>query len=319
MTPHILRARLRAVALLGAATMALTGCATSSTEAADAPVQADVAAAPDATVAPEEAVAPTRVSALDIDEGAGVIRLATDRGVYVAALPDTDTAARSTTVLGDRTDDIKAYQRVGARLLISGHPHDPAASADERLGLWVGDASSGEWQPFALAGEVDFHAITAAGPTPADAIIAAADTASNSLYYSPDGGESWQKGAVIGATSLAFTSDGSTLVAVTPVGVKVSTDRGRTFVEPEAAPALQLVATPPVGTKDWRIVGVDSAGALWRSSDGDRWEQFGALAVVPAALALGKSGEVIYVATTEGVFVSNDGGETLTLMVELGW
>ena len=66
-------------------------------------------------------------------------------------------------------------------------------------------------------------------------------------------------------------------------------------------------------------MGVDSAGALWSSTDGDRWQQFGALAAVPAALALGKSGEVIYVATADGVFVSNDGGETLTLMVTLDW
>ncbi|BAU31125.1 BNR/Asp-box repeat-containing protein [Microcella alkaliphila] len=317
-----MRARTRAAALLGAAALLLSGCATAISEGADAPVQADVAAAPEQASAPEQAdVLPTRIAALDIDETAGVIRVATDRGIYVATLPDTDTdtVARSTTLLGDRIDDVKSYQRLGARVLISGHPNDPEVSADERLGLWVGDTESGEWAPFALTGEVDFHAITAAGPTAADAIIAAADTVSNTLFYSPDGGESWQKGAVIGATSLAFTSDGSTLVAVTPVGLKVSTDRGRTFLEPEAAPALQLVATPPVGTKEWRIVGVDSAGALWSSTDGDRWQQFGALAAVPADLALGKSGEVIYVATADGVFVSNDGGETLTLMVTLDW
>lgn len=322
MTPHLLRARTRAAALLGAAALLLSGCATAISEGADAPVQADVAAAPEQGSAAEQAdVLPTRIAALDIDETAGVIRVATDRGIYVATLPDTDTdtVARSTTLLGNRVDDVKSYQRLGARVLISGHPNDPEVSADERLGLWVGDTESGEWAPFALTGEVDFHAITAAGPTAADAIIAAADTVSNTLFYSPDGGESWQKGAVIGATSLAFTSDGSTLVAVTPVGLKVSTDRGRTFLEPEAAPALQLVATPPVGTKEWRIVGVDSAGALWSSTDGDRWQQFGALAAVPADLALGKSGEVIYVATADGVFVSNDGGETLTLMVTLDW
>lgn len=326
MTPQLFRARTRAAALLGAASLLLSGCATAVSEVADAPVQADVAAAPEQASAPEQAdVLPTRIAALDIDETAGVIRVATDRGIYVATLPDTDTdtdtdtAARSATLLGDRIDDVKSYQRLGARVLISGHPNDPEVSADERLGLWVGDTESGEWAPFALTGEVDFHAITAAGPTAADAIIAAADTVSNTLFYSPDGGESWQRGAAIGATSLAFTSDGSALVAVTPVGLKLSTDRGRTFVEPEAAPALQLVATPPVGTKEWRIVGVDSAGALWSSTDGDRWQQFGALAAVPGALALGKSGEVIYVATADGVFVSNDGGETLMLMVTLDW
>lgn len=320
MTPDFSGARRRGAAVLAAAALLLAGCAPAADVAADAPAQADMAAAPGATAQPEDAaVAPTRIAALDIDETAGVIRVATDRGVYVAALPDTDTAARSTTVLGDREDNIKAYQRLGTRVLISGHPGELDSDAEERLGLWIGDADSGEWAPFALAGEVDFHAITAAGPTAADAIIAAADTVSNSLYYSPDGGESWQKGAVIGATALAFTSDGSNLVAVTPVGIKVSPDRGRTFVEPESVPALQLVATPPVGTKDWRIVGVDAAGALWSSTDGERWQQFGALSVVPAALALGKSGEVIYVATVDGVYVSNDGGETLTLMVELGW
>lgn len=322
MTPQLFRARTRATALLAAAALLLSGCATAISDGADAPVQADVAAAPEQASAPEQAdVLPTRIAALDIDETAGVIRVATDRGIYVATLPDTDTdtAARSTTLLGDRVDDVKSYQRLGARVLISGHPNDPEVSADERLGLWVGDTESGEWAPFALTGEVDFHAITAAGSTAVDAIIAAADTVSNSLFYSPDGGESWQKGAVIGATSLAFTSDGSALVAVTPVGLKVSTDRGRAFVEPEAAPALQLVATPPVGTKEWRIVGVDSAGALWSSTDGERWQQFGALAAVPAALALGTSGEAIYVATADGVFVSSDGGETLTLLVTLDW
>jgi hypothetical protein len=309
------------VSAVSIAALALASCAGGSENAVDAAVHTDISsgASPSAASSEQASESPTRITTLDIDETAGVIRIATDRGVFVAPLPEGDVPVRVIAPLGERSDEIKAYQRLGTRVLISGHPSANDPEAGERLGLWLGDAETGEWQPFALAGEVDFHSIAAAGPSPADAIIAAADTVTNTVFYSPDGGESWQKGGIVGATSLAFTADGSALVAATPVGVKVSTDRGRKFADAEDSPALQLLATPPIGTRDWRIVGVDAAGVLWSSTNGTEWRQFGEFAAIPAAIALGKSGEVVYVATPDGVFVSNDGGATLTLMLELGW
>lgn len=313
MTVHLARPRALAVALAAAVALVAGGCASPAAEdAASSDMMAGVEESTE--VAPLDAPALETITALDIDESAGEVRLATNAGVLVAPLPVTEEPVSRAEALGDRVDAVKAYQRLGTRILISGHPTD---APDDQLGIWVGDAETGEWQPLALEGEVDIHAMAAAGPAAADGIVAAADAVSNTLFFSPDGGESWQQGATIGAIALAFTADGSTLVAATPVGLKASTDRGISFSAVAEAPGLQLLATPPVGTSTWRIVGVDAVGGLWESTDGVAWEQLGTLPFVPSAIALGKGEDAVYVATPEGVSVTEDAGETLMLLVDL--
>lgn len=328
----------RALAAGGVIAIALSGCAAgvdgadsaSDGPGADASMEADMLTAPAASA----------ITALDIDEIAGVVRIATAIGVLEAALPvapaedeaeaaegaapeagapDADAVEESTApatpqLLGDRVDQVKSYERLGTRILVSGHPVDE--SDEEHLGLWEADVETGEWQPLALTGEVDFHAMAGAGVTPADGVLAAA-AVTGSIFYSPDGGESWQTGAELESTSLAFTADAGVLLAVTADGLQASTDRGQTFAAVEGAPDLTLLATPPVGSKAWRIVGVTATGELWRSTDGLTWEQIGALPFAPDALAIGATEGAIYAATDDAVSVTTDGGVTLSPIVEL--
>lgn len=314
-----LPARLGALLVVGA--LALTGCATATTDSTMGTADAE-GASPEARDSADETSATPgieRINALDIDTGAGVLRLATPTGVLVAPLPVTDEPVARTTLLGERADNVMAYVRLGDRLLVSGHPSVPEGEEPdlENLGVWEASAATGEWQVIALDGEVDFHTMTAAGSTAADAIVAGLDAASSTIYVSPDAGLSWQTGHVIGATSLAFTANGATLVAATSVGVFASTDRGRTFTVIEEAPALTLMATPPVGAKEWRIVGIDATGNLFESTDGLEWEQIGITPVYPDALALSTDPEAIYVATAGGVSVTTDNGETFTSLLQL--
>lgn len=301
------------LAVGGVLAIALSACAVGAeTDATSSTPEAASSAGVDMLAAPAERT----IAALDIDEAAGVVRIATSEGVIEASLPVTNEPVTRTEIVGDRVDDVKSYERLGARILVSGHPVDED-SDDEHLGLWQIDAETGEWQPLAFSGEVDFHTMASAGPTPADGVIAAADSVSGTLYYSPDGGESWQQGAAIDATALAFTQDASALLAITPDGVRVSADRGQTFGPIEGAPTLQLLATPPVGTTPWRIVGATATGELWTTTNGIEWQQIGALSEVPSAIALGKSPDEVYAATPEGVFVTADAGATLSLVVDL--
>lgn len=315
----LLRARLGALVMVSA--LALTGCAASTTDSTMGSTQ-NGTASPEASDSGDEAADSTgieRVHALDIDTGAGVLRLATSAGVLVAPLPVTDEPVARTTLLGDRTDSVMAYVRVGDRILVSGHPaaeegEDPEL---ENLGVWEAAADTGEWQVIALDGEVDFHTMTAAGSTAADAVVAGLDAATTTIYLSPDAGLSWQTGDVIGATSLAFTEGGATLIAATSVGLFASADRGRSFTAVEDAPALTLLATPPVGAKEWRIVGVDATGNLFESTDGLEWEQIGVTPVYPEALALSTDPDAIYLATSSGVSVTTDNGETFLTLLQL--
>ena len=314
-----LSARLGALVVVGA--LALTGCATATTDSTMGSTESG-SASPEARDAADETSAAASIEvihALDIDTGAGVLRLATPAGVFIAPLPVTDEPVARTTLLGERADSVMAYVRLGDRILVSGHPaaHEGEDPELENLGVWEASADTGEWQVVALDGEVDFHTMTAAGSTAADAVVAGLDASTTTIYVSPDAGLSWQTGDVIGATSLAFTTNGATLVAATSVGVFASTDRGRTFTAVEEAPALTLMATPPVGAKEWRIVGIDATGNLFESTDGLEWEQIGATPVYPDALALSTDPEAIYLATTSGVSVTTDNGETFTTLLQL--
>ncbi len=326
----------RACAAGSVVALALAGCA-SGADGADSAVTAPGA---ESSMEADMLTAPAvpTITALDIDEIAGVVRIATASGVLEAPLPATpaeqpgegeqadgaepaeaDVAetpvAVSPQLLGDRVDQVKSYERLGTRILVSGHPVDD--TDDEHLGLWEADAETGEWQPLALTGEVDFHAMASAGVTPADGVIAAADSVTGAIFFSPDGGESWQSGAELDASALAFTSDAGVLLAVTPTGLQASTDRGQSFAAVDNAPELTLVATPPVGSKNWRILGATATGELWRSVDGLTWEQVGELAFAPVAIAIGASDGAIYVATETAVSVTTDGGITLTAVVDI--
>ncbi|HET8957385.1 MAG TPA: hypothetical protein VFM95_02900 [Microcella sp.] len=310
----------RACAAAGVVVLALAGCAADGEEAADGADATTTAPGGEASMDAElleSSSADGQFTALDIDELAGVVRIATAAGVREAPLPTEEgETVGGTDLLGERVAEVKSYERLGTRILVSGHPADDEAD-DAHLGLWEIDTESGEWQPLAFEGDVDFHAIASAGATPADGVLAAADSVTGSIYYSPDGGLSWQTAASLDASALAFTADASTLFAVTPDGLQASADRGQTFAPVEGAPELVMLATPPVGTSEWRIVGVTQSGELWRTIDGVEWQPIGALTIEPSAIALGKSPDAVYAVTPESVVVTTDGGQTLTVLVTL--
>lgn len=286
-----------ALLLLPLGLIALAGCSPAVIDAgAPQPGPAAEFDVPAAPAPGDELPRVTHVHALDLDEQAGLIYIATHDGVLAAPLGKATGAPLG--FVGEWRGDAMGMVRSGDSLLISGHP--PAYEAGPaNIGVVEFGVSGGAPTTLSLEGEADFHAMATTGDR-----VAGWNSVTGKVKLSDDGGVTWREGQALEARALAFAPDGERLLATTPDGVQVSDDGGLNFSTLEGAPFLLLLAAAPPGSTSHALVGLDVEGVLYASADGDSWSTLGAAPMAPDALAVGESGRVL-LANTDFALLSN--------------
>ena len=277
--------------------IALAGCSPAATDAG-APqsgptAESDTPAEPLPT---DDLPRVTHVHALDLDEQAGLIYIATHDGVLTASVSEATGAPQG--FVSEWRGDAMGMVRSGDRLLISGHP-SASGAGPANIGVVEVSVSGGASTTLALEGEADFHAMATSGDR-----VAGWNSVTGTVKVSDDGGATWLEGQALQVRALAFMPDGERLLATTPDGVQVSDDGGQSFSTLEGAPFLLLLASAPPGSTTHALVGIDVEGVLHASADGDSWTTLGAAPMAPEALAVGSSGRVL-LANTDFALLSN--------------
>ncbi|WP_323793364.1 F510_1955 family glycosylhydrolase [Nocardioides sp.] len=204
------------------------------------------------------------------------------------------------TKVGDLTTDLMGFT-VGpdGRLFASGHPgHDEEGPM--ALGLITSTDRGQTWRSVSLAGEADFHALDAWSGG-----VVGYDGALGALQVSDDAGATWVEGAS-GTDAYDLAADDSAIVATTDGGPEVSRDAGRSFTALPSAPLLQLVDFSDDGT----LVGVAPDGAVHASDDLVEWDRRGVAGRTQVQALTTGPGDDVWVATTESLQHSTDGGAT---------
>jgi len=205
-------------------------------------------------------------------------------------------------------------------LYASGHP-GPGLNMPNPVGLIRSRDGGRSWEPVALAGEVDFHAMAV---SPADQRrIHGFCYGDGRFYRSDDGGRTWTRTEVAAIAGphgrgplqlVAHPTDPDTLLAAGEDGLLRSEDGGRTWqpILPGAVTAAAFVPSDPQ-----QLLAYAVAAGLVRSADGGRtWQPLGLQVgddrdpVVAIAVHPGEAGTV-YVATFAGNLLrTQDGGRT---------
>jgi hypothetical protein len=287
----------RTAAALGAliAVALVAGCSTATKD--DAPATASPTAS-----APAAAVAPVSADGIDIGHVHNVsldgdaVLLGTHEGLY------RQDPGRPPAPVGDPFD-VMGLTIDGDRWLSSGHPgHGMDAPAD--LGLRASTDNGSTWKQVSLAGEVDFHRLTASGAT-----VLGVNSGDGLLWRSTDDGATWDTHGE-GPFDLALNpADPKQGIATTSTGPLSSSDGGLTWTPIAGAPPIAFVAWTDTG-----IVGADPDGKIMRSTDGGTtWTQAGAVDGQPSGLAA--SGEHVVVLQGETLWESADAGATFTARI----
>lgn len=179
----------------------------------------------------------------------------------------------SSTRVGSNRDDLMAFATNGEGLLVaSGHP-GLGSTAVNPLGLVTSSDGGVTWSTVSLAGEVDFHGLTIRGQE-----IVGWDTR-GPLLWSRDGGQSWDPGPNITPTSLVWFND-QVWLAVPDRGV-VTWIPGEAGVTNADVPGVLLAVSPDADAL-WRV---DPDGAVYRTLDGEVWEERGSVTKIEALIA----------------------------------
>ena len=240
----------------------------------------------------------------------GAIYAATHYGVFEIAKNG------EATRIADRHQDTMAFTIDGSdRLLASGHPdlQDGALRVKGKpphLGLIESRDEAKTWKAISLLGEADFHALSVVGDT-----IYGYDATGDRLMVSDDGGRTWDtRASGIGMVGVAASPESDELlVGVTPAGVEMSTDGGRTFETMPGAPRAVIISWPPAGG----LWAVDGTGGLHHAATPKGpWVRANDLPGAPQAFTA--SAETLVAAVTgpdgrSAVFVSEDQSDTWSL------
>jgi hypothetical protein len=233
---------------------------------------------------PEAAVDVVHVHGIGVNPVDGAVFLATHTGLYRLGFDGRPT------LIGDANQDIMGFTVIGSDLfLASGHP----GLRDDRLrvpgkppllGLVESRDGGATWNSRSLLGEADFHALAAT-----DGQVYGWNATTAELMATPDM-RTWERLSSVELTSFAVDPlDSRRVAAATGAGVTMSLDGGRNWQSVDGSPALVGIAWGRDG-----ITGVDSEGAVHRSSDGLAWEQRALLRGQPTALSV--NGDDIYLA-----------------------
>lgn len=246
------------------------------------------------TPAPADA-ALEHIHGLGVDPASDRLVIATHHGLFTA--PEGVTDPRR---VGDSDQDTMGFSVVGPRHYIgSGHPGSDE-SLPPNLGLIESRDGGESWQSVSLLGEVDFHALQAAG-----GMVYGFDATRGRLMVSRDTGRSWEeRPAPAPVFGLAIDpADPARVVAGTQAGILVSSDAARSW---------RALREDTTGLLAWpaprRLYLVDGEGQVHVSADaGMSWRRAGRIGGPPVAFAA--AGEELYAALRDGtVKRSRDGG-----------
>ncbi|WP_139177696.1 hypothetical protein [Ruania alba] len=300
----------RSLALTLAAVLTLAACSGAADSPAPTSPTSETSGASAAPTTQPSARATTDVQ-IDHVHGLGfspdgAILVGSHSGVYSIPADGSET-----TLVGGISFDAMGMTPVGDRIYASGHPgtDDHVALTAPNLGLIQFQPGSG-WEAIALAGEVDFHALTASAADPD--VIVGVSSGRAVVELSTDGGQTWQDIADGPAFDVVVSQDTPELILSTSEnGPMVSTDQGATFAPAEGAPFLGLVE-PDLSRPDG-VVGVDVDGVIWSGSltGSDDWEELGRSTGSAAAIARAPDGRLV-ISGDGGLQVSSDDGQTWT-------
>lgn len=238
------------------------------------------------------------IHGIGVDPADGTLYAATHFGVF-------EVGEGTATRIADRWQDTMAFTVVGPRhFLASGHP-DLREDLPPHLGLIESTDAGETWQPLALQGEADFHALEPAGDT-----LYAFDALSGALLESTDRRTFRTIASLAVADLAAPPAEPGRVLATTARGL-VSVDAATGAVTPIAdAPELAYVDWPRPGL----LVGLAPDGLVHVSTDrGATWKEAGRVPGHAAALEIAE--DAWFAATEEGLYRSTDGGTTWVRLV----
>jgi len=246
----------------------------------------------------------THVHAVDVDDERQRLTIATHDGLVAVDLSPQEPVTDVPMLLGDLRADVMGFVRVDDGFLISGHPV-PGSTEPANLGVVWTDLEGIGWQPRALSGSAEFHAMARAVVGDARVIVGL-DSVSGGVMVSRDDGLTWRAGAGLLARDLAVEPGSGRILATTEAGLLVSNDDAATWQPLDDAPRLVLVEVAEVAGAVV-IVGVDTELNLWTADPAGGWQRVGPVPFAPEGLGIGAEG-TIAIASTAGAAVSSDGG-----------
>lgn len=235
------------------------------------------------------------VHGLSANADSGEILLATHEGLFDVSKQPARKIGPGFDMMGfAATDDANVFYA-------SGHPAagDPAPNP---VGLLRTSDGGETWKTVSREGESDFHALasTASGVVAFDGTV----------RTSKDGINWTSVGAPFAPFALVADPTSNTVLATTEAGPYRSTDGGRSWSPLDGAPVIQYAAF--AGPRD--TFGINPDGVVHFSADaGSTWVRKGRVGAAVEALAATTSPDgkpLLYVATTEGLLTSTDGGAT---------
>lgn len=211
-------------------------------------------------------------------------------------------------------------------LYSSGHPA-PDSDLANPIGFMASTDGGATWQPRALQGQADFHAM--AVHADGEVVYGWTSAGQTGLHRSGDGGHTWEQVSAGGLEQRggAFTlavdpQDADRVMAGTETALLASDDGGQSWQPLLEQPVTAVAFTPGQPERLLAYSATPEGGLLASDDGGETWQPLGFgleedavghIAVDPA------DDQVIYLATfAQGLYHTSDGGDNWQQLAEDG-